>query len=428
MIYVFLIMIEAALLIDMFRRIPFASAPHGISLYCIAAQIVFLAAPLFPSELFSAAGNLWSFREPLQGFLLYFSIFCVSYGSTIGVKSRAVSFLSVGRTGLLGLAPKLDAHLPLLISAVYVHTALYLISSDHAMLWQNNKYLLINSSVYVSSDVPLAGLFVSTFQLTGVLSVALLGLLSSQGRRVYALAVAPVALFAIALAFATSSRTIVVYFAVLAFTTAASGARHKILPSATFGALALLGLFGALEGRHAGSFGLSAVPEAVYRCFAPRNADFLGAVVNLFQGVFVTADSLKTEATYAESYKLLSFSPLPSFIDGFDEIRRLHERRLHFYVPMSAVAEAVMFGPIYLLVAAATLFISARTTVLLAAEERFVMSIVLGTMLLIFFVVANAYPMRNVYRQILFVPLIYVSLRLFYRAGSLKWQGRRDFG
>lgn len=71
---------------------------------------------------------------------------------------------------------------------------------------------------------------------------------------------------------------------------------------------------------------------------------------SLFNGIFVFAESLKyNELYYPLSYKLLSFSPFPSFIDGFNKLVH-YEHRAASFKPFNNLAEAYHFGIEYVII------------------------------------------------------------------------------
>ena len=69
--------------------------------------------------------------------------------------------------------------------------------------------------------------------------------------------------------------------------------------------------------------------------------------VNIFQGAQGFANALLIMPDYSDQYKLLSFSPLVSALDGFDHIRYLDEIRINRYVPISALSQIWHFGMTY---------------------------------------------------------------------------------
>jgi hypothetical protein len=73
----------------------------------------------------------------------------------------------------------------------------------------------------------------------------------------------------------------------------------------------------------------------------------LFTLFNNFGGVFVLAESMsRVHVIYPWKYKLLSFSPFPSMIDGFNSVRHAEER-IMATGPFSNFAELYHFGPLY---------------------------------------------------------------------------------
>jgi hypothetical protein len=76
---------------------------------------------------------------------------------------------------------------------------------------------------------------------------------------------------------------------------------------------------------------------------------FFLSIYNLAEGGLNIANSFLITEQHTQLYKYLSFSPFPSFIDGFNEISETGSIRLHRYVPMSGISEIYSFGPGFVL-------------------------------------------------------------------------------
>jgi len=83
------------------------------------------------------------------------------------------------------------------------------------------------------------------------------------------------------------------------------------------------------------------------------------ALVNVFSGGLNLARYLDNGAQVQDSgeYKVKSFSPLPSLVDGFSSIRDVHQIRISSYMPLSSYAELVSFGVFFFIPYFATFFL-----------------------------------------------------------------------
>src|SRR5262249_12338787 len=118
-------------------------------------------------------------------------------------------------------------------------------------------------------------------------------------------------------------------------------------------------------------------------------------------------------------YKILAFSPLPSFVDGYSSIRSDSEQRLHDYVPMSGIGELYHFGWLYIcvLLVGLTMFIRAHTA--LAAKAP-VIFIVCNFLIMFSLYVLFSYPVRNALR------FFWIAVILFVAADFAKRRWSKD--
>jgi len=118
------------------------------------------------------------------------------------------------------------------------------------------------------------------------------------------------------------------------------------------------------------------------------------AITNLCEGIFVFAESISAPVSYPLTYKLLSFSPLPSAIDHYESIRPYFQIRLSESVPLSGFAEVYKFGVGY----SALLFLYFFLVIRIHHKVRdsnptaFFLA---NTFLFLSFFMLNAYPLRN---------------------------------
>lgn len=153
-----------------------------------------------------------------------------------------------------------------------------------------------------------------------------------------------------------------------------------------------------LYGRNYDSQGFSVLLEAF------DDIDFFqiymayGLVANLAEGFVNFANAVLLSASFGVGYKFLSFSPFPSFIDGFNQLLEVEEVRINSFVPMGSFGEAYHFGlgffALYVAIIFGSLALSHRVY---AAGSRFV-GLLVAVVFAWNFMYSFGYPLRNVVR------------------------------
>ena len=206
---------------------------------------------------------------------------------------------------------------------------------------------------------------------------------------------------------------IAVYFGLLRL-----NGRKIVVPA--MGILAGLAFFSALSGRAAIRHGLSTFPGGLVRVFGEQSGfSVVQAILDFFQGIFVTAESLQIRSGFPINYKLLAFSPLPSLIDGYSLVLLVAQHRLHRYVPMSGVGEAINFGWPFVCLLIAVLTIIVRTHMRLSTKHPAIF-LLCNFLVMFSFYLLFSYPLRNGLR--------YAWLALYVSALTLWLQRRSERG
>jgi|GEM_PF-5965752 len=183
----------------------------------------------------------------------------------------------------------------------------------------------------------------------------------------------------------------------------------------------------ALDGRNNGPHGLTTFKTNITNFTGDSTLHTLKfALLNLMQGIFSTGDSLAIYANHEPLYRILSFSPLPSFVDEFSHLRECCEVRVNTYTPMSSIAEAIHFGPVYVIIYAATIFILFRKLNRSLRTKETLLLLLVNLFIFVNFVIANAYPIRTVFRLFLlsFILIIIsenlpkIKRRFFYKTAQ----------
>lgn len=374
--------------------------PTGITFLCVFCESYIFMFNLHivrfdMLEVFDYGGT---YKNEFETVLIFFLISLFSFLSFIGYnkkgKSVAEDFSAVTDERYLTLILR-----PLVIFVV-LHFFVFIIFSDLTLVWSNSQYL---------SDIANAGM--TDFNFLGIGSAAIRALplmliitavatcvalrLGSYGTSLLS---GSISLFYFLLMLGLHSRSAAFSPMVVAAVAYAFRSKHYRVVVPLCVLLGILSINIAISGRGSAYQGISALPGDLFLLFSNATG-FMDLAGQLAQGAFVLAESLVLEPDFSLRYKILSFSPFPSFIDGFNSILFLDQVRLHTFVPMTGIGEIIHFGPIFIVVAAATLLLLARACILLS--ERNMLLFTLVNFLCCLGVYATfAYPVRTGFRFI----------------------------
>jgi len=236
-----------------------------------------------------------------------------------------------------------------------VWTALFLLAAstlDQERLWATSNYLdLTDPDIMTRGAAP--GLALGALPYAGAAAAAMAAALYAAprpGRRLAGLLLLQGGVTSIWLLAAHSRAAALApaTFAILTFVwTGGRGASWRLV---TGGLATFVALAGALAGRNAGAHGLASLaslPGQITQTnqWLPRLAG------NVTEGVFAVAAGLgewraaaPDAVSFPAIYRWLSFSPLPSAVDGFASILDA-QIRLHAFAPMPGYVELAWFGP-----------------------------------------------------------------------------------
>lgn len=408
MVLALVLLAEMMLFLEMKRRIKILTAADCVCVYVMLYQYIYFFADSY-GYVINDYGQMGSFMFMAnEGVIFYFYIFLIAYGSSLGL-----TVANDGSTRRI-LIERIQASLKYqkwFVIAFYGIVLIYFSAVDFEILMSNDQYLLLRSARSLHSPHALARAALSFLDIVGILSAFFFSVNLFLKRVPSALLFLPLYAWGVMYAVANSSRVGVVLFLVPALIAWILLKRFRLPTAAGFGLAALYILDCALSGRSMHAFGLAEVPAILASPFGSgRNA--MGTVFNLLQGVFVTMDGFTVPGEHPDDYKILSFSPLPSFIDGFSSIMRLGMIKLALVVPMSAITEVVRFGPAYTAVGALMLFLLLRQSIKAVTVSPLLYAVTLPVVMMLF-VQANAYPLRNVFRQAIYVYIFMVVAGYF---------------
>jgi hypothetical protein len=395
---IWVLVIELFFLMDITRRFRFLTAAHLIILYIMCSQIVFF----FGEALIDNPGpeSLLTYLSHVKfGLQAYLIIAAITYSSTLFASQPKRLSTGVALKAMMNAATRFIPYIAVICTA-YVTFQLAVIDYRSMIFhpWYGAAPARFDSSV-------VTGIY-KLYSLIAIISAASLPLAARSGSRIsfYLITLTTTWLFLYSLSSASRGAAVMVFVFAGSWITVAKRGHLRI--SLLSGFILIVVLRSALSSRGLGEFGLAALPSIIANGFDFSGDQLRYVIVNLFQGIFVTTDGLTMNANFHPLYAWLSFSPLPSTLDGFNTILRSYEIRHGLYVPMSAISEAYNFGPVLFTLAIVTYWIALRATLFALSKGLISTSLFTSLFLFAVFVQANAYPLRNVFRQFLIVILM----------------------
>jgi len=292
-----------------------------------------------------------------------------------------------------------------------LHFLIFLSISDWDLLWYNTEYL---SPVVDQRSLSLFGsVFTDTIARMTLLFAVLapIGLYASLNLKKSFLAYGFLffCIFYFLLEFALHSRSAAVITILIATLHYTMGRKFRRTIIFLLAILSIFSLICALESRNNEKHGFSSIPDTISDAFDHDVSDTSEMIItNFCQGIFSVAESLQVNDPFETRYKLLAFSPLPSFIDGYADILENQAHRLHLYVPMPGIGEVFNFGWPFVSLLIALYVTTIRLHSRLAATKP--MLFLLCNFLIMFSLYhILTYPLRNGLRYLwfaLFITLI----------------------
>lgn len=233
----------------------------------------------------------------------------------------------------------------LIVLLIFVAVTVYHFTAmDFAVLWRNNSYLAIKTPHFVGLTEPLSIFYHFGFRIVGLASIVMLFYYNPAKRPLHFAIVFALAAYAVLILLAGNSRWVPLYFFAAAGASQIGKGRGALL----WPILAAVGAFSFLiviNGRAQSEFGLSQIPHNMLR-FAPSEIyrSLAGVFLNMFEGGLNLANSLRLSPVFTDRYQILSFSPFPSFIDGFSDIRDADKSKFALHVPMGGYGEVIHFA------------------------------------------------------------------------------------
>lgn len=225
--------------------------------------------------------------------------------------------------------------------------------------------------------------------------------------------------YAFAFSLAVYSRYLMVYVFVFFMGRVFSqrrGGAGAIVAFTLYTALILGCFVVALAGRGHATQGLASVLPVI-EALDVGHLGWLAAKLGAtsFDAGMSFANALRHAPVYDPAYQTLSFSPLPSFLDGFDAGEM--EQRINIYVPFSAFGEAVHFHPLAPPLLFAACLAATRQLTLGFFRDGDALSAALFPLYLVCLLKLQTYPIRASLRIVVAIAVVsWLSVRWRRRA------------
>lgn len=221
---------------------------------------------------------------------------------------------------------------------------------DKSVLLLNTDYLALTDTRRNGLDGDFGAFVNNAFRPLVLPAFLLLALRRGQRFDLVTLLLAATAAYGLLFSLAIYSRFLMVYVFVYCLgrllSRRSGGGLGGALRLAAVGAAVFLAFAVAIAGRGLHIQGVASI-GAVLGQLDLGALEYLGIklAVTTFDGGLAYANALGIEPAYDPLYQRLSFSPLPSLLDGFADVERRLGYRINAYVPVSAYAEARHFHP-----------------------------------------------------------------------------------
>lgn len=289
----------------------------------------------------------------------------------------------------------------------------YIIKWD--IFWFNDTYLLIASTEGLRINNILTQTLHMLAPLNGLICCIFFALsIVFNNKKTILILFLPV-IFFLLLKIGDHSRLSSLYFGVMAIILYFSNKNmnNKII----FPILLIISYFcllNSLTGRSLGFHGFSAITkffDNIYLAFV--NGEYLNSFGNIFEGAFVHGESFEfLNYQYPQIFKILSFSPFPSLVDGYNTNAHHYSLRLHTYVPMGATGELLIFGIQYVFIYFMIVFFSIYTSIKVFNKNYLVVFLISLFLIILASYLQFTYPIRNILRFLYIA--IFINLMALY--------------
>jgi len=422
LILLIILLLEAGLVARSIRRLGlFCPYPHGNLLLIMVGQASMTACAYGYANYDFADSFSSNFYKSNSGLVnLQFLFFFLMILAPAELASRRAGRAGVGHYGRMianlraGPAARSLTPVYAFIGVQWLYFIVLALNLNWSIAWSNSEYMLMNTYGRAVSGGKIPDFLIQILKPMSIFTMSVAGYLAAQRHRLAFLAIAPIAAFYLAYQMGDHTRAaaaLVVAFALAHF--AVSGSKAVLI---TGGLMAVYLTNYALFGRSEQAHGIASIPETILVPGGIVWDNSLNTILNIAEGVFTTSEMFVFDVEYGTLYKLLSFSPFPSFIDGFEAIRAQNYVGLSGAATTSAFMESYAFGMAYF-----AFSIIVQIYIGCAILKKFLInanafSFIANIMMMIAVYLEFTYPVRNVFR--LFILALFFALIARARSAS----------
>jgi hypothetical protein len=407
--------IEIALLYYTIRRSGLVLFPHLLLIYLIGCELsIYFVASGITNYSFLVTFSSYAFESHYVACQIFFAtIFLSSFAiflppPNVGYVNKSFRWLAKSSAIKHPLAVQT---LWTVIAILWVYHFLLFLSLNWSLVWSNEVYLLMGREGILTFDNPVTKLLISALSNVGLLIFVIMGFYRGRKGTYVVAALLPLGLFDFLYKLASHSRKAVLY--IIIYAGLAYLIRRSRVTAAIGIVVAVLTLLFCLGGRTYGHHGFSSLltPVAVISNYFKRDPSF--AILNVFEGSFNTTELFNRTYTSSTQYKILSFLPLSSLVDGFDKIRDVQMHKLGPFSPPSAIFEAWSFGAPFVALFVITQIIAGRIVVTTLKKGNEFLAIAANALMAVTTYLEFTYPLRPVYRMVVIALLLGLIARRF---------------
>jgi len=389
--------VEVVLIIIALKRFGFAPLPGLALIYFLVAQISLTL--VYQGLAFNAFMESYSrggvYTYYFQTMMLYFAaslLVVVSFwGGMFRKGAQRVGSIHVDITRFATVMPTINIAIGSFAALILL---IFAMVADWDTIWSNYRYLAMTKPDVIT--VPSLGIIANLLPFIGIIAGVLAAINIAMQRPIPSI-IFTVMWVMISLFFVASHQRVSILppVAMLVVLSMVATRPFRIIKILT-ACYAVFAHATALLGRGSTAHhGLSSLFEAYDQVSSTGFYDLATRLLlNLTEGVFVVAEGFARNAEYPQIYKVLSFSPLPSFIDRFSDINRLYQVRLSVYAPFSGVTEAYFFGAGYVVLLIG-IYLGSFWVYRRVMERNKYLGLAVGLLILLATIQIFAYPLRN---------------------------------
>ncbi len=364
--------------------------------------------------------NIWSYENIMFDIVgAHLLLVMVTLISIIGIEQPKRDFSRTGmrlRKTLTRIMPvRAEVAAPTSYLACYgllwliVLLFAHFLSIDKNLLWQNDDYMLLNYADQIGLRIKILDML---HQVMGPISVLTLCLSYYfwQKRQTLPLILAVTAfsyasLIKLAMFSRWSALTALIFTGLLAARRIARGKSILGFVPVLMSLVTLRLFLYAITARGGEVQGIAGIiPNLFNFDYAARDISHL--ILNICMGPYVMAEAIHDgRCVYDPTYVNLSFSPLPSFIDGWRSVLDL-QHRVNWYTPFNCFSELYFFGWPYQLFYAIVYAICVRVLTKVVSRMNSTLSILVTAPALYSFFSFHEYPVRMSFRILIYSALL----------------------